>query len=132
MTSTKHLTIEEKLALQEAQGVPFRHMAFICPSCNTVQSLADFMKHLQDADLDLAKGCIGYYCIGHLIRNVGCTLSHRSMAEKYTTEVSGPCWKYPCLEIATPEVAQEHARYNGWRGEDHMKAIVDRHIRSIS
>ncbi len=63
MADRQELTIAEFHAKLKGQGVSsINHVAFICPACRTVQSIACHLK--AGATQEHAERCIGFSCVG--------------------------------------------------------------------
>jgi hypothetical protein len=59
------MTVEQFHAQLRAQGVPEEHLAFVCPMCKTVQSIASLARWLGDSH-ERAEKYVGFSCIGRL------------------------------------------------------------------
>lgn len=116
------VTLEEFQTRCWAQGVPWQHVAFKCPQCGTVQSMASLI--MAGCPIHEAESVLGVKCEGHYsgngpfgpIRTLalgpprGC-----KMALTGTAPVLHPHaglkvvmgnFSYPLFALATPEEAQ--------------------------
>jgi len=108
---------EERL---EAQGVPSRHIAFICPRCKTVQSPDDLIRAGAGKDFTGVVNYVGFSCVGRFLDEkqdgLGekpgkgpCNWTLGGLLKLHELEVEQNGEYHPMFEIAAPEQAQ--ARY---------------------
>lgn len=64
----KKVTLEEFFAELKAQGVPRRHLAFVCPMCKTTQSMDCLITAGAGKTEDDVDGYIGFSCVGRWTR----------------------------------------------------------------
>mgnify|MGYP001021170312 CR=1 FL=1 len=116
------VTLEEFQARCWAQGVPWEHVAFKCPQCGTVQSMASLM--LMGCPIPEAESALGVKCEGHYsgsgpfgpIRTLafvpprGCKMSLTDPAPVLHShaglKVVMGNFSYPLFALATPGEAQ--------------------------
>lgn len=118
------LTVQEFQERMKAQGVTRREdVAFKCPMCKTVQSLADWL----DAGIpaEEAEGKVGFSCIGRASKEPqrafekpkpgrGCDYTLGGLIVLNDVEIITEDGRtVPAFELATPEEAQGHAAARG-------------------
>jgi hypothetical protein len=109
------ITLEQFITELKAQGVPRSHVAFVCPVCKTVQSLATLMKAAEASEHDM-EIYLGFSCVGRWTNagphkrghdGHGCDWTLGGLLHLHELEVidaSGT--RHMRFEIATPEQAR--------------------------
>lgn len=115
----KRITTEEVRELFRAQGVAREHLAFKCPMCGTVQSMAS-LRAAGVAESDLLN-VVGFSCEGRFTHRLppprdeaerkartarGCNWTLGGLLRLHAMEVDGE----PTFEPASPEEAQALAK----------------------
>lgn len=122
MADRIEMTIPEFHAALKAQGVSSsRHLAFVCPACGTVQSMADHVA--AGATPEQAENAIGFSCVG---RRTGagsprkkpdgkpCNWTLGGLFQIHTlTVIDEEGTRHPRFALATPEQAQAHEVEHG-------------------
>lgn len=117
----KTVTIEEFYETLKAQGVPFRHFAFICPMCKTIQSQDDLIRAGAGKTEEDVDKFIGFSCVGRWTNAGGprktpdgkpCNWTLGGLISLHVYQVKDPDWDkpHPLFEPATPEAAQAHIK----------------------
>lgn len=115
----KTLSLEEFHAELRAQGVPRQHLAFKCPVCGTVQSMADLISAGAGADEDEVEKFVGFSCVGRWTNagpwkqgeapGRGCDWSLGGLFRLHEVEVVTPDGvRHPRFQPATSEEAVSH------------------------
>jgi hypothetical protein len=117
----KTITVDELHAQLRAQDVPRLHVAFKCPMCGTVQSMADLILAGAGKDEEEVEKYIGFSCVGRWTHGggppkkkgtqVGCNWTLGGLFQCHEVEVVTPDGKrHPQFETATQEEAQAHMK----------------------
>lgn len=107
MGDREEITLEQFHARLLEQGMPTEHLAFRCPKCGTVQSVADLILAGAGEDVAAVEKYIGFSCVGRWSRAKGCdwTLGGLFQIHKLTV-VTPDGMRHPSFEIATADEAK--------------------------
>lgn len=121
--SRRQISLEQFQAECLGQGVPWEHVALICPMCKTVQSATDLIRSGAGADLDAVQKFLGFSCVGRFTgqgpptkaqKGRGCNWTLGGLFAFHELEVITPDGTaHPRFELATPEQAQAHRSEGG-------------------
>lgn len=111
----KEITHQEFVAQLKAQGVPRRHVAFICPMCKTPQSMDCLINAGAGKTEDDVEKYIGFSCVGRWTKAGGprkqpdgkpCNWTLGGLLSLHDLVVIHEGKKHPHFEVATLEQAQ--------------------------
>lgn len=114
----KTVKIAEFLENLKGQEVPREHLAFVCPMCKTVQSMADLIAagvKSEDADRYIGFSCVGRWTSGKPPRKTPdgkpCNWTLGGLFHLHELEIETEDGKkHPHFEPATKEQAQAHMK----------------------
>jgi hypothetical protein len=116
----KQVTLEAFLMTAKEQGVAKRDIAFKCPMCGTIQSMADLVKAGAGESDEAVETYVGFSCVGRftgagsprkgVAPGAGCNWTLGGLFQTHELEIVTPDGKHhPHFELATPEEAKAHA-----------------------
>lgn len=119
-TTRETITVDALIERAKAQGVPREHVAWICPMCGTVQSVHDLIKAGAGATFEDVARYEGFSCVGRFSgagspsatkgKSIGCDWTLGGLfALHRLTVVDAQGREHPRFQLASPEVAQQHA-----------------------
>lgn len=113
----RRITVDELHAELRAQGVPREHVAFVCPMCETVQSIATLIAAGAGVNAVDVERYVGFSCVGRFTgqpgpskaqKGKGCDWTLGGLFGLHTLEVETPDGQvHPSFAPATPAEAQE-------------------------
>lgn len=103
--SVKQIPLEDFHSEMRAQGVDRDDIAFVCPKCHCIQSVALMVHHGVSAADALGK-YLGFSCIGRFTEDRGCNWTLGGLLQIHEVEVIHPGGeKQKTFRLATPEGA---------------------------
>lgn len=110
------LSQDELIAQAKAQGVPWLHVAAVCPMCGTVQSMASLVAAGAGKSEEEVSKYFGFSCVGRWANagppdrkrppGKGCNWTLGGLLHLHKLEVITPDGNHhPHFELATPEQA---------------------------
>jgi len=131
----RSITLDQFKEELKAQGVPRVHLAFKCPICKTIQSMASLMLVGAGKSDEQVEGFIGFSCVGWWTNagpghgaepGKGCDWTLGGFLHLHELEVITPDGvRNPRFELASAEQAKELMAANGWRFSERFERTAN-------